>query len=105
MRRLFATITLLFALVSLSTPSLAIGSRAFTAEPAPLMLLQDDGTYIQAPCHLTGKRALNCRPDMGVLPSLALRTLPAAEPVVLPLEDAMPTWFGSPPPLPPPRRG
>ncbi len=72
MKRIFVLVALTLALFSVVTPSLAISSRGFVAHPAPLLLQQSDGSYLRAPCLLTGKSVPNCRPDMGVLPGVGL---------------------------------
>jgi hypothetical protein len=105
MRRLAAILALIVALVSVCTPSLAVGSRGFVAHPDALVLLQDDGTYVKAPCPLTGgKRLLHARPDMGVLPALVFLRSPPAQPLLQPAEEIVREAIDAPPLLPPPRQ-
>lgn len=104
MRRLFALVTILIALVAVAVPSVAVGSRGFVAHPAPLLLLQDDGSYLRAPCLLTGgARGMVCRPDVGVLPHMVFLSPPPAEPFAPVLTDLVPDALATAPRLPPPR--
>ncbi len=104
MRRVFALIAMLVALVAVTVPSVAVGSRGFVAHPAPLLLLQDDGSYLRAPCLLTGgARSMVCRPDVGVLPDIGFLLPPSALPFARSMTDPQPRSLAVPPHLPPPR--
>lgn len=106
MRRLFALLTVLVALVALAVPSAAASSRGFVAHPSPLLLLQDNGHYVRGPCLLANgsTRTLVCRPDVGVLPQMVFLSPPAAEPFAPTLTDLVPDVLAIAPGLPPPRR-
>jgi hypothetical protein len=104
MTRFIAFIAVLVALVSVLTPSVAVGSRGFVAHAAPLYQLQTDGTYLKAPCPLTGgKRLLHCRPDLGVLPQIGFLEPAPPKPVPLPALDLMHHRLVIAPTVPPPR--
>lgn len=105
MRRVLALFAMFVALVALTVPSAAVGSRGFVARPAPLLLLQDNGTYLRAPCVLSGggARIMVCRPDLGVLPSLTFLSSPPAAPFSPSLTDPLPPPRAIEPGLPPPR--
>jgi len=104
MTRVFTLLTMFFALLAVTVPSVAVGSRGFVAHPAPLLQLQSDGSYVKAPCPLTGGgRLLVCRPDVGVMPTLVFLALPPAMPFPRPMADAIPATLAIEPVLPPPR--
>lgn len=104
MTRFIAFIAILVALVSVLTPSVAVGSRGFVAHAAPLYQLQMDGSYLKAPCPLTGgKRLLHCRPDLGVLPQISFLVPPAAKPGLRPVPDLAGDRLVIAPTVPPPR--
>lgn len=105
MTRVFAIFTLLLALVAVTVPSVVMGARGVVDHPAPMLILQPNGSYVKAPCLLTGSsRLLACRSDTGVMPAQVLLDPPAAEPMAASLSDAMPGAFSAEPGLPPPRR-
>lgn len=104
MTRVFTLFTILLALLAVIVPSVAVGSRGFVDHPAPLLRLSAEGSYVKAPCPLTGaNRALVCRPDIGVMPTTLFLTPPAAVPMITPTTDAMPKALAMEPMLPPPR--
>lgn len=103
MSRAIGLITLIFALLSVVTPSVAVGSRGFVAHPDALVLLQDDGTYVMAPCPITGKLPVHCRPDMGVMPAISFIDPVPAKPVMRPVAEPARERLVVPPTLPPPR--
>lgn len=104
MTRVFTLLTVFFALLAVTVPSVAVGSRGFVAHPAPLLQLQSDGSYVKAPCPLTGgARGMVCRPDVGVMPVVAFLQPPPALPFPRPITDAMPATLAIEPVLPPPR--
>lgn len=104
MRKIFAFLTMLVALVAVTVPSAAVSSRGFVDHPAPLLLLEADGHYVRGPCIMGGAgRALVCRPDIGVLPMAVFSSPPPAEPFAVSLIDLVPPNRILPPGLPPPR--
>jgi hypothetical protein len=105
MKRLFALITLVIALVAISAPSLAMGSRGWISDPVPVVTVQPGGSHVRGPCLFTGGKVLSpCRPDLGVMPALVLLVPPAEALPVPPMADAMPSSVVTEPGLPPPRR-
>lgn len=105
MNRLFALFAVLIALVAMTVPSLAMGSRGWISAPVPVVTMQPGGSYVRGPCLFnSGKTVSPCRPDLGVLPTIALLTPPAAEPPHASLVDVMPGALLLEPGLPPPRR-
>lgn len=104
MNRLFALLTVLLAIVAMTVPSFAMGSRGWISAPIPVVTLQSGGDYVRGPCLFTGgKSTTPCRPDMGVLPTLALFKSVAAMPVQTALADPIPATLTTEPSLPPPR--
>ncbi|RYE07544.1 MAG: hypothetical protein EOP22_17325 [Hyphomicrobiales bacterium] len=104
MRRVFTLLIMLVALVAVAVPSAALGSRGFSAHPAPLLLLEDSGHYVRGPCLLAnGSSRMICRPDIGVLPVAFFLSPPPAMPVAPSLTDPVPADRSIEPGLPPPR--
>jgi hypothetical protein len=104
MTKVLTILTVFLALLAVTVPSAAVASRGFVAHPAPLLQLQSDGSYIKAPCPMTGSaRAPVCRPDIGVMPTMVFVTPPVAVPFPRPMTDAMPAKLAFEPVLPPPR--
>ena len=104
MNRLSALFAVLMALVAMTVPSLAMGSRGWISAPVPVVTIQPGGSYVRGPCLFTGGKTISpCRPDLGVLPTVALLTPPAAEPPQAALVDLMPGTLMLEPSLPPPR--
>ena len=106
MNRLLALLTVLIATVAMTVPSLAMGSRGWISAPIPVVTVQANGDYVRGPCLFTGGKATSlCRPDIAVLPSLALFKPLRARPVQVSLADPMPATLSTEPSLPPPRLG
>jgi len=104
MNRLFALLTALIAIVAMTVPSLAMGSRGWISAPIPVVTVQANGDYVRGPCLFTGGKTTSpCRPDLGVLPTLALVAPVKTKPVQASLADAMPATLNTEPSLPPPR--
>lgn len=104
MRRLFAVLTMLVALVALSVPSAAMGSHGFSGQPTPVLLLEDNGHYVRGPCLIThGSSRMICRPDIGVLPVAVFVSPPPAAPFAPVLTDPVAPTRSIEPGLPPPR--
>ena len=104
MNRLFALLTVLIAIVAMTVPSLAMGSRGWISAPIPVVTIQPSGDYVRGPCLFTGGKTTSpCRPDLGVLPAVTLLEPPKAEPPQLSLADRIPGAVMSEPSLPPPR--
>jgi hypothetical protein len=104
MNRLFALFAVLIALVAMTVPSLAMGSRGWISDAVPVVTMQPSGNYVRGPCLFTGGKTISpCRPDLGVLPTVVLLTPPAAEPPQAALVDLMPGDLMLEPSLPPPR--
>ena len=104
MNRLFALFAALIAIVAMTVPSLAMGSRGWISAPIPVVTMQPGGDYVRGPCLFTGgKTTTPCRPDMGVLPTLALFKPVKAKPVQTALADPIRATLTTEPSLPPPR--
>lgn len=106
MNRLLAIVVLLIALVAVAAPSAVVASRGFVSDPAPVLQLEPDGTYVKAPCLLTGgKRPPLGRPDIGVIPALVAAPMPRLVSEAPVLVESMPAIPSREPSLPPPRYG
>ena len=104
MNRLFALLTVLIAIVAMTVPSLAMGSRGWIRAPIPVVTMQPSGDYVRGPCLFTGGKTTSpCRPDLAVLPTPTLLNPPKARPVRAALVDRMPGTLLTEPSLPPPR--
>jgi len=104
MNRLLALLTALTAIVAMTVPSLAMGSRGWISSPIPVVTVQPGGDYVRGPCLFTGGKTTSpCRPDIAVLPTTALFKPPKARPVQTVLADPIPATLTTEPSLPPPR--
>ena len=104
MNRLLALFAALIAIVAMTMPSLAMGSRGWLSEPIPVVSVQPSGHYVRGPCLFTGGKTTSpCRPDIAVLPSATLLAPRLSEPLHLALADLIPWILLAEPSLPPPR--
>ncbi|RYE88481.1 MAG: hypothetical protein EOP19_01220 [Hyphomicrobiales bacterium] len=101
---MFALFAALIAIVAMTVPSLAMGSRGWISEPIPVVTMQPAGTYVRGPCLFTGGKTTSpCRPDIAVLPAITLVGTPTAEPPQARWVDLIPGAHTTEPSLPPPR--
>lgn len=104
MNRFFALLAVLTAIVAMTVPSLAMGSRGWISEPIPVVSVQPSGHYVRGPCLFTGGKTTSpCRPDIAVLPATTALAPRRAEPLRLGLADLIPGTLLREPSLPPPR--
>jgi hypothetical protein len=104
MQRLFTTLALIVALVSLVVPSVAVGARGVMAHPSPTYVLTTQGHYVSGPCLLKPGKASSCpRPDLGVLPGAASPRLATCQPLRRHVADRTPAGLVHEPVLRPPR--
>lgn len=106
MNRVLALLTALVAIIAMTVPSLAMGSRGWISPPIPMVTVQASGDYVRGPCQFTGGKTTSpCRPDIAVLPTLSFLRPVVAQPVRAVHADPMPGTLTLEPSLPPPRRG
>lgn len=104
MKRIFATLAVVLALLSLLVPSVAVGGRGLIDHPSPTYMRTAQGTYVGAPCLLKGGKANTCpRPDLGVLPVAAAPRAAESNVEHPRFADAMPLAAIVDVALPPPR--